>query len=268
MRIFMKKLSLITIALIISNIINAQELSEKNQIDSFIKQFNQKMDTVEWLCWYDNIAWWTSDSVYASPKEDQAKLGSEWFCFENNSIWHATYGKYENGEYKMAFHYTVDSNQIITRVYTPIDTGITNSFSRALLNGSTLLSIYPDSIKVRFNQYIKKMPNGTISVWFLPAFTTKGIAVYGGEFYYLFDSTGNNLISKFEFSSVYKGFKPDPKKEIWLEYEKVDYPTLGSIFFVWYYRKYFDRIVINAKKFKSTVFHDEKGFYWVHAKKE
>ncbi len=138
-----------------------------------------------------------------------------------------------------------------------------------MVNANKLLNDYPDSIRVRFNQYIRRNSDNTLSIWLLPAFTTNGIAVYGGEFYYLFDSTGNNLISKTEYAQGYKGFKPDPKKEIWLNYETKDEPTLGSIFFIWYYRKYFDRIIVDAKKFKSTLFHDnEKGYYWVHAVKE
>ncbi len=226
------------------------------------------MDTVTWLCEYDNIAWWTSDSVSASPAEEQSKLGAEWFCFKKEDLWHAAYGKFVNGQYQMAYHYVVDTNNSIRRSYSTIDTFTSNSFCRGLINGTNLLNKYPDSIKVKFNQYIKRNQDGTIAVWFFPAFTSKGIAVWGGEFYYLFDSTGNNLVLKSEFSQGYKGYKPDPKKEIWLEYENVDEPTLGGAFFVWYYRTYFDRIVVDAKKIKSTVFHDEKGYYWVHATKD
>ena len=260
----------IIISLLVLNVFtaSAQENSERKKIDDFMERFNLKMDTVSWLCQYDDIAWWTSDSVMATSKEEQAKLGAEWFCFKEENIWHAMYGKYSNEQFQMAYHYEVDSNQVIKRVYTQVDSLIQNSYSRALVNALKIQSQYPDTIKVRFNQYIRKNDNKTLSVWLLPAFTTSSVAVYGGEFYYLFDQTGNNLLSKVEFSQGYRGFKPDPKKEIWLNYENLDEPSLGSIFFVWYYRRYFDRIVVDAKKFKSTVFHDkEKGYYWVHAVK-
>lgn len=246
----------------------AQEDTGRKKVDAFIKQFNLKMDTVYWLCEYDDIAWWTSDSVFATPKEEQAKLGAEWFCLKKDAVWHALYGKYRNNRFEMVYHYEVDTNQVVRRVYTQIDTLTVNSHSRALMNGGKLHKDYPDSIKVRFNQYIRRNPDNSLSVWFLPAFTTKGIAVWGGEFYYLFDATGNHLISKVEYSQEYMGVKPDPKKEIWLDYGNVDEPTLGSVFFIWYYRRYFDRIVVDAKKFRSTLFHDnEKGYYWVHAVK-
>ena len=246
--------------------VNAQD-KEKQIVDDYMKRFYQKLDTVQWLCAYDDIAWRTSDSVYATPKEEQQKLGGQWFCFQVGNIWHAAYGKYENNSFTTVYHYWVDTNNIIKRVNSQIDSSLSNSFSRALINSRNQLDLYNDSIRVQFNQYIKKNNDNTISVWLLPAFSTKGIAVYGGEFYYLYDNTGNNLLHKSEFAKKYRGFKPDSKKEIWIEYETVDEPTLGAIFFVWYYRKYFDRIVADAKKFKSTVFHDEKRYYWVHAVK-
>ena len=227
------------------------------------------MDTVAWLCDYDNIAWWTSDSVYATPKEEQAKLGSEWFCFKIGSTWHAVYGKYTNENYEVVYHYEVDSNRQVKRVFVNFDSSYLNPYSRALVKGIKALNEYPDSIKVRFNQYIRRNSDNTLSVWFLPAFTQNGIAVYGGEFYYVFDSTGNNIIVKSEYSQEYRGFKPDSKKEIWLDYTNKEIPTLGSIFFTWYYRQYFDRIIIDSKKFKSTLFHEiGKDYYWVHAAKD
>ncbi len=264
----MKYLFIAFILLSTADFANAQNQSEKEEVENFINRFNKKMDTVTWLCEYDDIAWRTSDSVFATPKEEQSRLGSEWFCYKKGDTWHASYGKYSNGKYEMVYHYTVDTNNTIHRVYSVIDTSISNSFCRALINATSLLDKYPDTIKVRFNQYIKRNPDSLISVYFFPAFTENGIAVSGGEFYYLFDVNGNNLISKSEYSQGYVGYKPDPKREIWLDYKNVDEATLGSAFFVWYYRKYFDRIVIDAKKFKSTVFHDEKGYYWVHAKKD
>jgi hypothetical protein len=246
----------------------AQEESEKAIVDSFIKRFNAKMDTVSWLCEYDNIAWWTSDSVAVSPKEEQARLGSEWFCFEQDRKWHAVYGKYASGRYDMVYHYEVDTNGTVKRVRTGVDTSLLNSFARALVNAGKLQAAYPDSSRVRFNQYIRRNSDGSLSVWRLPAFTTSGVAVYGGEFNYNFDKSGNNLLSKWEYSQQYRGFKPDKKQEIHLDYETMDEPTVGAVFFVWYYRKYFEKIVIRAKKFSSTVFRDDdQGYYWVHARK-
>ena len=71
-----------------------------------------------------------------------------------------------------------------------------------------------------------------------------------------------------EYSQGYRGFKPDKKMEIRLDYTNLDEPSLGGIFFVWYYRKYFDRIILTSKKFNSAVFHDEPNtYYWIHDSK-
>jgi len=235
-----------------------------------IKSFNEKFETAQWLYQYDIIAWWTSDSVYAAPKDEQNKLGGEWFCFQDTNIWHAAYGQYKNNTFDLVFHYTVDAASKVTRVYTPIDTTLANSYSRALINANKQLQPLKDTIKVSFNQFIKRNDDKTLSVWLLPAFSTSGVAIYGGEFYYKFDQTGNSLLDRSEyFQGNFRGFKADKPREIWLNYRDVDKPTLGSVFFVWYYKKYFTKIFIDTKESNSTVlFEPDKGYYWIHVEKE
>jgi hypothetical protein len=234
-----------------------------------IRSFNEKFETAEWLYKYDLIAWRTSDSVSAAPKEELEKLGREWFCFNENDTWHAAYGRYENNKFEQVFHYTVDTFLKITRVYTPIDTALTNSYSRALINANLQVKQLKDTININFNQFIKRNDDKTLSVWLLPAFTRDGIAVYGGEFYYKFDKTGSMMLDKSEyFQGTFKGFKANNPREIWLNYRDTDQPTLGAIFFVWYYKKYFTRIFIETKKSNSTLFFEkDKGYYWVHVDK-
>lgn len=246
----------------------AQDKDESKAANEFVKRFNLKMDTVQWLCEYDNIAWWTSDSVMASPKEDQARLGSEWFCFKTGDQWHALYGKYSEGRYETVFHYIVNSKSDIRRVKDPVDSSMTQSMSRALKKGLNEVYQFPDTVKVRFNQYIRQDPDGNFTVWFLPAFTQKGIAVWGGEFIYRIDKTGNHILSRHEYSQGYKGAKPGEKTELWLDYTRLDEPSLGAVFFVWYYRTYFGKITVDAKKIKSTVMFSNDEFTWVHAMKE
>lgn len=240
----------------------------KDPYDDFMKKFYLKMDTVEWLCEYDKIAWWTSDSVFATSKAEQKKLGAEWFCFKIENLWHALYGKYEENNFTMVYHYTVDSENNIVRLKQKVDNMTQNSYARAIVNASLLHEKYPDTQRVRFNQYVKQNLDKTLSVWLLPAFTTNSIAVYGGEFYYLFDSTGVNLISKNEYSIGYRGFKPVGKKEISLDYSSFEEPPLSSIFFVWYYKDYFYRILINSKHFTSSAIRDDNHYTWIHAAKD
>ncbi|HTN46066.1 MAG TPA: hypothetical protein VL098_06920 [Flavipsychrobacter sp.] len=262
------KTLIVTILLFVTVKGVAQHNSSKTSQGAFIKNFDLKMDTVRWLCEYDNIAWWTSDSVSASANEEKQRLGNDWFCFYRNNLWHAVYGKYDNNSFDMVFHYTVDSANRITRTRETVDSPTLNSYARALVNANNFLRVFPDTQKVKCNQYIKRNDDQTFSVWLLPAFTTNGIAVYGGEFYYLFDESGTKLLSKNEYSIGYRGFKTDPKKEISLNYTAFDEPPLGAVFFTWYYRRHFDKMVIITKKFVSGPYRAKDGYTWIHASRE
>lgn len=244
-----------------------QSFACPGQLKFDIKSFNEKFDVVQWLCAYDNIAWWTTDSVLAAPEEEKRKLGQEWFCFQKDGVWHAAYGKYENGIFNAVFHYAVDSNNLVHRVYSGIDSNEANPYSRALIRTNELTRAIRDTTDVRLNRYIRREIDGTLSVWVLPAFSPAGEAVYGGEFYYRFDRNGNNLLEKNEYyQGNFRGFKTDKPREIWLDYKEMDKPSLGAIFFVWYYKKYFTRIFIENKKSRSTVFLDsnKQEYYWTH----
>jgi hypothetical protein len=245
-------------------------LTSRSQLKFNIADFNQKFETARWLCDYDMIAWVTSDSVMASPKEEQSKLGSEWLCFKQNDRWHAVYGKFERNNYELVFHYLLDSTGKIKRIYDRVDSSLLNSAARAIINSNKLATAAMDTFKVRCNQYLRFEDDKTISIWLLPAFTTTGVAVYGSDFYYRFDPTGNTLFEKSGYNKgTFKGFKTSPPREIWLDYNEVDAPTLGAVFFVWYYKKYFTKITIETRKSRSTVLYDkDSGYTWIHAEKE
>ncbi|MDF2187718.1 hypothetical protein [Paraflavitalea sp. CAU 1676] len=255
---------------IVSTVICIWSATALGQPQFDIQSFNQKFETAQWLYQYDIIAWWTSDSILAAPKEEQSKLGGEWFCFQEKDIWHAAYGKYVNDQFEQVFHYTVDTASKVRRVYNPIDTFLANSYSRALRNANRQIKPLKDTVNVRFNQFIKRNDDQTLSIWLLPAFSQSGVAVYGGEFYYKFDPSGQVMLDKTEyFQGQFKGFKADNPREIWLNYRDVEKPTLGAIFFVWYYKKYFTRITIDNKPSNSTVlFEPDKGYYWIHVVKD
>jgi len=235
--------------------------------------FNEKDQLAIWLCRYDNVAWVTSDSVSASPKDEMKKLGKEWFCYEENKVWHAVYGKYSGGIFNMVFHYVIDpTTQKIKRVYyMPIDTSMTGSFSRALINSDMRIKKYLDTnYVIRFNQYIRRDSNKSISVWLFPAFQENGTAAYGGEFYYKYDEKGNKLLDKQEyFQGKFRGFKTGNKRDISIDYTDTKQPTLGAVFFVRYYRDYFTNITIETKDFNSELYYDPtNGYSWITAVKD
>ena len=79
----------------------------------------------------------------------------------------------------------------------------------------------------------------------VPAFQPNGVAVYGGEGIYKIDPSGKKIIKDdSSFKENFLGFNSKPPREIWLNFRELDKPTLGAIFFVWYYKSYFTNIYI------------------------
>lgn len=234
-----------------------------------IEDFNKKMDVAEWLYKYDMVAWWTSDSVMVQDKNEIERLGSEWFCFEQNNIWHAVYGKYENNQFDLVFHFKVDNNRQVSRTAETVDTSLLLRYSRALLLANNQIKTLKDTINLRFNQYIKENDDKTLTVWILPAFQTDSYAIYGGEFIYNIDQTGMKILKdESYYQGQFRAFKVDKPREIWLNYREIEKPTLGAVFFAWYYKSYFTKIVIDNSKSISTPFKADNSWTWIHAEKE
>ena len=246
------------------------DIQQTQKPDFDIVDFNKKVEVVEWLVSYDNVAWKTTDLLMASDKAELARLGREWFCFQGKEgLWHAVYGKLLNQKFDQVFHYVVDAGGNITRTPDKIDETFLVSHARALALAGTKLSESIPANSPRHNSYIKQHADKSFTVWLLPAFQTNGLAVYGGEFIYSIDRTAQN-ITKDEsyFQGEFRGFKTEPPREIWLNYREKDKPTLGSIFFVWYYKQYFTSIVIDNSKSTSTVIKTSDKYMWVHVTKD
>ena len=154
-------------AVILANA-NAQTPTEKGPHFD-IEDFNAKFDTAQWLADYDEVAWKTSDLVMAADKAEVAKLGKEWFCFQDDKkIWHAVYGKFDKAHYELVLQYIVDAAGKISRSVENLDQAYLDSHARALNTAVTQLhsKIPPDS--PLFNQYIRRNTDKTFEVWMFP----------------------------------------------------------------------------------------------------
>lgn len=235
-----------------------------------INDFNKKFEIVKWLVAYDTVAWKTTDVLLASDKAEMARLGRQWFCFQDRSgSWHAVYGKLENDKFDQVFHYVVDAAGKITRTKDHLDETFVVRHARALDLAMAKLkaSIPPNS--PNHNSYIKQNADKTFTVWLLPAFQTNNVAVFGGEFIYTIDSAAERIIKDDSyFQGTFRAFSVKPPREIWLNYREKDKPTLGSIFFVWYYREYFTKIFIDNSKSTSTVIKNGNEYMWLNVEKD
>ena len=247
-------------------------LGQKNKGLTFdIKDFSEKATTAEWLYMYDAIAWWTSDSVMIQDSIELKRLGSEWFCFQTeDNNWHAVYGKYENNDFDLVFHFLVDTSYNVSRIYQPVDTSLLNRYSRALITANNQIRAIKDSINIRFNQYIKQNDDKTLSVWIFPAYQPNGLAVYGGEFIFKIDTEGIKILNDNSYyQGQFRAFQVGEPREVWIDFTELEKPTLGNVFFVWYYKKYFTYIKIDNKNYVTTTIKNDNGNYsWMHYEKD
>jgi hypothetical protein len=235
-----------------------------------IADFSKKFEVVQWLVAYDTVAWKTTDVVLAADQSEVARLGSEWFCFQDKSgLWHALYGKLENNKYEQVFHFVLDREGKITRIKEQVDNEFASLHANALKTAIAKMEASIPAGSPKHNSYIRQNPDKTFTVWLLPAFQPNDVAVYGGEFIYTIDAAAQK-ITKDEsyFQGQFRGFSAKPPREIWLNYREKDKPTLGSIFFVWYYKQYFTSIVIDNSKSTSTVIKNGNGYMWTHIEKD
>jgi len=262
---------IVTILFCALTVLSFGQKNENKEPNFDIADFSEKYKVAVWLFNYDRVAWITTDSVKIQDKKELERLGDEWFCYKDQgNTWHAVYGKYVNRAYDLIFHFTADENFKVKRINDAVDTLILNSYSRALITANKQISAIKAKVKIGFNQYIKQNEDKTFSVWIFPGLQSNGVAVYGGEFIYTIDQSGNTILKDDSyFQGSFRGFNVDNTKDIRLSYPEIDKPTLGAVFFVWYYFQYFKSIYIDCSKSNSTLTKDiDNKFHWIHTVKE
>lgn len=264
----MKHSAFVFIVLLLATAAFAQKIADKGP-EFDVNDFNKKFEVAQWLVEYDNVAWKTTDVVVQQDKKDLERLGAEWFAFKDKAnIWHAVYGKLSDSGYEAVFHFQMDPSGKITKTDAKPDQEFLNGHARALATSRAKLMTSIPKDSPRFNQYIRQNSDKTFSVWMLPAFQTNGVAVYGGEGIYTVDPSGQKILKdESSFQPNFRGFKSTPPREIWLDFKEMKKPSLGAIFFVWYYKPYFTRIFIDNEKSTSTAIKTEEGYIWTHVEK-
>lgn len=264
------KSSLLVFAIVIVSFVSYGQETKKEGPKFDNVDFSRKLEIVQWLVEYDNVAWKTTDILLTQDKAEMSKLGAEWFCFQDDrKIWHAAYGKLANDKYELVFHFVMDSASKITRTMEKVDQDFLDSHARALSTARAKLATSIPANSPGFNQFIRRNADKTFNVWLFPAFQTNGLAVYGGEAVYEIDMTGRKIAKDASyFQKNFRGFKSEPPREIWLNYSELEKPSLGAIFFVWYYKSYFTKIFIENADSNSTAVKTGDSYIWVHVEKE
>ena len=231
--------------------------------------FDSVARIAQWLAQYDAVAWWTSDSLMAQidalSEADRARLGPDWFAYEQDATWHAVYGRYHPAThtYDAVFHFGVDSLGRITRLTTPVDSALGARYGRMLSESREHLAGHvPDGL--RFNGYVRPLPDGATDVWYVPAFQPNGVMVFGAELRFGFDSAGRLIDSTIAIDTL-KGIRPDTTYTLNLLNEANEVPTVGKTLFLLLYRRYFGRIVIWNRAYTTSMLRHGNQEAWVHA---
>ncbi|MBK8149490.1 MAG: hypothetical protein IPK58_15115 [Acidobacteria bacterium] len=174
--------------------------------------FDSNFETAKWLAEYDEVAWKTSDVVMAQDKKELARLGTAWFCFKDSKdAWHAVYGKFENSQFELVFHFTMDAKKVVTRSEEKPDSGMLGLYAKALGLGQAKVKERVGANAPAFNQYIRRNSDQTFTVWLFPAFQTNGLAVYGGEGIFTIDSKAEKITK--DESYYQPGFRGIPDRQ-------------------------------------------------------
>ena len=234
-----------------------------------IERFDPIAQTAAYLAVYDQVAWITSDSLVALVQRDttlRQSLGAEWFAFEQDSVWHAVYGRYDGAadRYIQAAHFTARVGETFRRQAKPVDSLIARRYGRAIsVTGARL----PDTLAAtgaRFNTYVRPAANGGLDIWYLPAWQTNGWIIHGMEFYYRVDSTGRSILDSTSLITRLRGSRPDSSLVLDIENGERELPTVGQAFFAFYYGRYFKHVFIRNRDFVSTVSRQDGEPTWFH----
>ena len=174
----MKKLIWAIIFCLTTTLVFAQHTEQKPfKFDN--ADFNKKYTVAKWLQQYDDFAWITSDSAAAEHPDLYKRLGDEWFCYiDARNMWHGVYGDYENGKYDFVFHYQGNSKKIKQTPF-PADTALLSKYGKAIHIAHKEFDekVKPLIGKIHFNHYIKRNPNKSFTVWYLPAYQSNETVV-------------------------------------------------------------------------------------------
>jgi len=227
-------------------------------------QFNHNLLVAGWLVDCDYV---NEISVEAFKKKKELPP-PEWFSYYANAAWYIVGGNFNKSTFTITSHLIFDTLFNATDYSGRYDSAkLAASFS-ALTKAGDLFRVVRDTSSIYFSSFVYPNPDQTISVWFLPALQPSGQALYGCEWEYIFNNTGETLLKLNSVSNPIRGIWIGQPREFWLNYRNQDLPTIGSLYFVLSFRDFFTRMRINTGKFTSTVAKNTEGIYeWTHLKK-
>jgi hypothetical protein len=223
-----------------------------------------------YLAAYDRVAWVTTDSLVALVRQDTTlgrDLGAEWFAYEQDSTWHAVYGRYDRAadRYVQVAHFAAAPQAPFRRQLAAADSVLARRYGRALALTMARLPAVAREARARFNAYVRPTQGGGLELWYLPAWQPNGWLIHGMEFYYRVDSSGHHVVDSSAVVTTLRGSPPDTTKVLDIFNDQRELPTVGQAFFALYYGRYFKAVYIRSRDFVSTFLNTNGTQAWIHA---
>lgn len=214
---------------------------------------------------YDWVAWSTTDSIVKIYENEMDQLGREWFAIENKNDqnWYAIYGKLDSAGYHALIQFKIDTNERVERIEkTPYEAEYIY-YAQALQTADKAVNDKINQTRISFNSYVIRNEDKTFHVYYLPAIYNNSYAIYGAEHIYKIDSLGEKVLKDESYlGESLRGYQIAKDKEINLNYEDVEIPTIGSLFYIFSFNRYYDRILIICKDYATMLTKDT--YTWVH----
>ncbi|HEX6532958.1 MAG TPA: hypothetical protein VF041_00090 [Gemmatimonadaceae bacterium] len=228
--------------------------------------FGGREEVASWLVRYDRCAWVTSDSLLAQATDaERRRLGAEWFCYEEDGQWNAIYGKYDPAADRMdvVAHYQESPGSGFTRTAAPPPARALR-IARALFTARGRLPAAVRTSGARFNTFVRQRQEGP-EIWMLPGWQSNGVMVYGMELRYAFDSTGRTVRDSSVILAPLRATTPDTTRDLAIETDADEIPTVGQIFFMLAYHRYFHAIRVYTRGFVTQLYDRNGDVFWLHA---
>lgn len=232
--------------------------------------FIRNLELARSLAEDDHAAWWTSDSITAQQPHRLDTLDDTWFVLQSDRIRRVYYGRYlpQEQRYLAKYAFQMLEDRTITTLSTDADSAVTHVASVVYI-GTRHFNNVLDSLMLdfKFNHYVRQLPDGSFSMWFLPA-GTGNYCAYGIEVHLTISPAADSITSTTITGNELRYFEPTkPASDVTLDNTYDDVPSLSNLFFTLTNISFFSQITITNQHSLSTAkkspfFPD--GLFWEH----
>ena len=258
----MKIIIVLFTLIIFNNSLKSTESSKKEYLENFSKTSWNAFQIYN----IDKALYLSLDLLKNENSDSIKKISNYRFCLQDSlNNYNVIYGYPENGKFIWLFNYKCDSSYTFTVDKYKKDTNITSLLYKLVNQKEYIIEKYAKkNVDLTYYTFVN---SDSINLFILPSWQNSQLAVYGPEFCYTYNSTGEQIDSlTIDKEPLGFSIKNDSESEIYLDLRDKDFVSLGSVFFTLLYKEFFKEVYIETKNEKSYLI-DIKDFRWGHIHK-